>query len=65
MKRKDIERAMEALLNEDLQTAIKLANKVLKSGFNVDAALIKAEALTKLSKYSESDKIVERVLAES
>ena len=64
MKKKDIERAMEALLNEDLHTAIKLANKVLKRGFNVDAALIKAEALTKLGRYFESDDIVERVLAE-
>jgi len=65
MKKKDIERAMEALLHEDFQTAIKLASKVLKRVFDVDAALIKAEALTKLGRYFESDEIIEKVLAEA
>ena len=65
MKKKDIERAMEALLNEDLHTAIKLANKVLRRGFDINAALIKAEALTKLGRYFESDEIVEKVLAQA
>lgn len=46
MKRRDIERAMEALLIKNFEEAIKLANKVLKRGFNVSAVLIKAEALT-------------------
>lgn len=64
MKR-DIEKAMDALVNENFEKAIKLADKVLKRGFNVDAALIKAEALTKLGRYFESDEIIERVLDEA
>ena len=66
MKEKDVSTllkiAMYAIVEGKVERAIKYADKVLEIEDNIDAMTIKAEALTRLGKVQESEKIIDEVL---
>lgn len=54
--------AMLAITEDRLDRAIEYADEVLEHEENVEAMLIKAEALMRLNRVAESDRIVDRIL---